>query len=318
MQGPILIVGAGGFLGPHFRAVAVERGWDVVPAGRRQTAAAPACDLLDPASVAACVEAVVPEIVVNLAGAPSVAGSWQRPAESFAVNATAVLNLLEATSAHAPGAHLICLSSAAVYGEPAAPAMPLGEEAPVAPASPYGAAKAAMEVLCGQYARSRDLEIAVVRAFNLLGPGQPAFHAASGFARQIAAAERDGAAVAELALGNPAAERDFTDVRDAAGALAEVAARRLTGTYNLCSGRALSVAALVAELERATPLAVTTLVDPALSRPADPRLLVGDPSRLREATGWTASVPPRQSLEDLLGWWRRAPLAPLNILPGDG
>ncbi len=304
MQGPLLIVGAGGFLGAHFRAVAVERGWELVAASRHPTADAPGCELLDSASVAACVEAVSPGLVVNLAGAPSVVGSWQRPAESFAVNATGALNLLEAVSAHAPGAHLICLSSAAVYGDPAAAAMPLGEEAPVAPVSPYGAAKAAMEDHCGLYARSRGLEIAVVRAFNLLGPRQPAFHAASGFAREIAAAELDGAGSVELILGNPAAERDFTDVRDAATALAEIAARRLSGTFNLCSGRPSSIAALAVELGRATPLTVSTRVDPGLARPSDPPLLVGDPGRLREATGWTPRTPTGRSLEDLLGWWR--------------
>jgi GDP-4-dehydro-6-deoxy-D-mannose reductase len=254
--------------------------------------------------VAACIEATAPKLIVNLAGAPSVIASWQRPGESFAVNATATHNLLEAVSAHAPGAHLTCLSSGAVYGQPAAADIPLGEEAPLVPVSPYGAAKAAMEVLCGQYARSRGLEIAVIRAFNLLGPRQPAFQAPSGLARQIAEAELDGAGSVELALGNPVAERDFTDVRDAAAALAEIAARRLTGTFNLCSGQALSVAALAAELGQETPLAVTSRVDPALARPSDPPLLVGDAGRLHEATGWAPQTPIRRSLADLLGWWR--------------
>lgn len=299
-----MIVGAGGFLGSHLRETAVTRGLDAISAGRRATAEGPACDLLDPASVAACIEATAPEFIINLAGAPSAIASWQRPADSFAINATGVLNLLEAASAYAPGAHLTCLSSGAVYGQPPAAEMPLREEAPVAPVSPYGAAKAAMEVLCGQYARSRGLEIAVIRAFNLLGPRQPSFQAASGLAREIAAAELDGAGSVELALGNPGAERDFTDVRDAAAALAEVAARRLTGTFNLCSGRALSIAALGAELGQETPLAVSSRIDPALTRPSDPPLLVGDAGRLQEAIGWAPQIPIGQSLADLLGWWR--------------
>jgi GDP-4-dehydro-6-deoxy-D-mannose reductase len=300
----MLIVGAGGFLGSHLRDAAVARGMNVVPASRRPKPGGVVCDLLDSASVAACIEATAPDLVVNLAGAPSAVASWQRPADSFAVNATAALNLLEAISAHAPAAHLTCLSSAAVYGEPPAAEMPLGEEAPVAPVTPYGAAKAAMEVLCGQYVRSRGLEIAVIRAFNLLGPRQPTFQAASGFARKIAAAELDGATSVELALGNPLAERDFTDVRDAATALAEVAERRLSGTFNLCSGQAQSVAALVAQLWRETPLVVSSRVDPALARPSDPPLLVGDSGRLQRATGWVPRTPVRQSIADLLGWWR--------------
>ena len=303
MQGTILIIGANGFLGAKLCEVAGKRGFEVVPAGRG-AGGTRVCDLLDPDSVAACLAATVPDVVVNLAGAPSVAASWRRPAESFALNAGAVLNLLEATSVHAPAAHLVCLSSAAVYGEPAATAMPLGEEEPVAPVSPYGAAKAAMEVLCGQYRRSRGLRIAVVRAFNLVGPGQPAMHAASGLARQIAVAERDGATSVVLGLGNPAAGRDYTDVRDAAAALIGIVAERLEGTYNLCSGRALSVAELAAQLAAATRLEVTTRVEPALARPTDPPLLLGDPSRLREASGLTAATSIGQSLADLLEWWR--------------
>jgi GDP-4-dehydro-6-deoxy-D-mannose reductase len=300
----MLIIGASGFVGTHLQAAAAARGLRVVPAGRRATGAAPACDLLDPASAEACLAAIKPDFVVCLSGAPSIVDSWRRPGESFAVNATASLNLLEAVSTHAPEAHLVCLSSAAVYGEPAAAAMPLGEGAPIAPVSPYGAAKATMEMLCGQYSRSRGLSVAVVRAFNLIGPSQPRSQAASALVRRVAVAESAGAESVELALGNPSAARDFTDVRDAAAALVEIAARRHEGTYNLCSGRVLSVAELVAELALGTSLDVTIRIDPALARPADPPLLVGDPSRLREAIGFAAKTPIAASLSDLLEWWR--------------
>jgi GDP-4-dehydro-6-deoxy-D-mannose reductase len=182
--------------------------------------------------------------------------------------------------------------------------MPLDEETPAAPVSPYGAGKLAMEELCAQYARARGLAVAVVRAFNLVGPGQPPFSAASGLARQIAVAERAGEGRVELALGNPGAARDTTDVRDAARALAEVSSRRLTGTFNLCSGVAPTVADLAAALAAATELEVTTGVDPALSRPADPPLLLGDPARLREAAGFVPEIPLERSLADLLEWWR--------------
>jgi GDP-4-dehydro-6-deoxy-D-mannose reductase len=188
--------------------------------------------------------------------------------------------------------------------------MPLGEDAPLEPVSPYGAAKAAMELLCGQYARSRGLRIGVARAFNLVGPGQPPFNAASGLARQIARAELDGEASVRLALGNPDAHRDLIDVRDAARALIEISRRRLEGTFNLCSGRAVSVAGLAAELGAATPLDVGTRLDPDLGRPADPPLLLGDPGRLREASGFAAETPLSQSLVDLLDWWRLRLAAP--------
>lgn len=300
----MLLLGASGFAGGHLREALSRPGVRVATSSRGGGVSAPACDLLDPEAVAACIEAVRPVAIINAAGSSSVARSWERPAEVFAVNATGVLNLLEAAARHAPEAHLLCLSSAAVYGEPGAERMPLAETAPAAPVSPYGAGKLAMEELCAQYARARGIEVAVVRAFNLVGPGQPPFSAASGLARQIAVAERAGERRVALALGNPGAARDTTDVRDAARALAAVSSRRLTGTFNLCSGVAPTVADLATSLVTATALEVLTRVDPALARPADPSLLLGDPARLREATGFVPEIPLERSLADLLDWWR--------------
>jgi GDP-4-dehydro-6-deoxy-D-mannose reductase len=205
-----------------------------------------------------------------------------------------------------PEAHVLCLSSAAVYGRPGPEAMPLGEDSPAAPVSPYGEAKLAMEGFCRE-AEAAGARVAVVRAFNLIGPGQPPFNAASALARQIAAAERAGEPAVELALGNPGAARDLIDVRDAAAALVALATAEATGTFNLCSGEARSVAELAAALAELTPLAVTTRTDPDLARPSDPPLLLGDPRRLRERTGFEPAIPLSRSLADLLDHWRTAP-----------
>jgi GDP-4-dehydro-6-deoxy-D-mannose reductase len=301
----MLLIGAAGFVGAHLAAAAAAARITVVGAGRRPSAAAPAIDLLDPTSLAACLKAVQPDLVVNAAGSASVGRSWERPAQAFAVNAAGVLNLLEAVANEAADAHVLCLSSADVYGARAAGA-PLEEALEPRPLTPYGASKVAMEVLCGQYGRGRGLRIAIVRAFNLIGPGQSPQFAVAGFARRIAEAERAGEGV-ELALGNPAAARDFTDVRDAARALVALSRRQLTGTYNLCSGEATTIAALVEELARQARVPVGARQDADLERPADPPALVGDPTRLREAVGYAPEIPLAASLADLLGEWRARP-----------
>lgn len=267
------------------------------------------CDLREPASIAGCLQRARPELIVNAAGDPSVARSWEYPDEAFAVNAEGVRNLLDAVAAQAPAAHLVCLSSAAVYGQPGPEQMPLREDSPLAPVSPYGEAKLAMEGFCEEAAQ-RGQRLAVVRAFNLVGPGQPPFNAASGIARQIAAAELAGEAAVELALGNPSAARDLIDVRDGAQALLVLSTAEASGTFNLCSGEARSVSELAAALTELTALTVTTRTDPALARPSDPALLLGDPSRLRQQTGFEPEIPLAQTLADLLDHWR----AVLNIL----
>jgi GDP-4-dehydro-6-deoxy-D-mannose reductase len=302
----LLVIGGGGFLGAHLARAAAAVGLRPIVATRAGTDAAPPCDLLDPASLAACLEAVEPELVINAAGAASVGRSWEHAAETFAANATGVLNLLETVTGQAPAAHLLCLSSADVYGVRERAELPLGEDLEPRPVTPYGASKAAMEVLCDQYARSRGLRIAVARVFNLIGPGQSPRFVAAGFARRIAAAEKGGAPV-ELALGNSAALRDFGDVRDGARALVELSRQELAGTYNLCTGEGRTIAELVEELTGQARVSVTLRREPGLERPADPPALVGDPRRLREATGFVPAISLGQTLTDLLDEWRGGP-----------
>jgi GDP-4-dehydro-6-deoxy-D-mannose reductase len=248
-------------------------------------------------------------LVVNAAGMASVGQSWQRPAETFAANATGALNLLEGVLDRAPRAHVLCLSSADVYGIRGAKELPLSEELRPQPVTPYGVSKAAMELVCGQYESAHGLSVPVARLFNLVGPGQSDRFAVPGFARQIAAAEQAGEAAVELALGNRTATRDFVDVRDAARALLELAQRRLSGTFNLCSGRGTTIGELSAELGRQARIPVRLGEQPDLKRPVDPPALVGDPGRLREAIGFTAEIPLERSLADLLEEWRARPAA---------
>jgi GDP-4-dehydro-6-deoxy-D-mannose reductase len=295
----MLLVGATGFVGSHLLTAARTAGVRVVPAGRGSS---PACDLRDPIAVEACIEAVQPDLIVNAAGAASVKESWERPEEVFALNATGVANLLDAAGRQVPAAHVLCVSSAEVY-ESGDGASPLREDLELRPLTPYGKSKVAMEMLCAR-ARERGQKVAVVRVFNLLGPGQRSDFAASGFARRIAEAERAGLDEVELALGNPGAIRDFTDVRDAARALLELSRRQLGGTYNLCSGVGVTIADLVDGLSQASRLELTVRRDPDLERPADPPALVGDPTRLRETIGFEPTIGFSQTLSDLLDWWR--------------
>lgn len=300
----LLLIGAGGFIGAHLAAAARSVGFEVVAAGRHPSGDVPGCDLLDSASVSACVEAARPDLILNAAGSASVGRSWGHPAETFAVNATGVLHLLEAVARKAPAAHVLCLSSADVYGVREESELPLGEELALRPVTPYGASKAAMEVLCGQYRDGRGMRIGIARLFNLIGPGQSPQFAVPGFARRIAVAEQAGEAAVELSLGNASARRDFVDVSEGAQALVELSRLELCGTYNLCSGQGATIAELVEELVSQARLPVTVRHDPGLERPVDPPVLIGDPARLREATGFRAGTPLARSLGDALDSWR--------------
>jgi len=300
----VLVVGSTGFAGAHFVSAAEATGFGVVTAARAPGVADVECDLLEPESIRGALAESSPDAIVNLAGAASVGRSWGEPGAAFDVNAVGVVNLLAAVAETAADAHVLCVSSGEVYGAPNEDELPLSEAAPVEPVNPYGSSKAAMELVCDQYARSDALRIAVMRSFNHLGPGQSDAFAASSFARQIATAEAEGRDRVELRTGDLSPERDFSDVRDVVRAHVLAVEHQLTGAYNVCSGQAVKLEALVEELARHASLDVDVKVDETRLRPAEAPRVFGSFDRLQDATGWRPEIPLARTLGDLLDWWR--------------
>jgi GDP-4-dehydro-6-deoxy-D-mannose reductase len=301
-SGRALVLGATGFAGRHFTDAARGAGMEVVTAARGGGTDL-ACDLLDPGSIRAALEEADPGAVVNLAGAASVGRSWSDPEATRAVNAEGAENLLEAVAERAPGARVLCVSSGEVYGAGDESELPLREGAPVDPVNPYGESKAEMERISKRFAK-RGIEIAVMRAFNHLGPGQSDSFAASSFARQIAAAEAGGRDRVVLRTGDLSPERDFSDVRDVVRAYVLALELGLRGAYNVCSGRAVPIGSLVEGLAAHARLEVDVEVDESLLRPDEAPCVVGSFDRLQEATGWRPRIPLDRTLGDLLNWWR--------------
>ena len=302
----VLLIGSTGFAGGHFLEAARAAGYDVATAARRPGAAHLTCDLLDPQSIREAVAHSDPDAIVNLAGAASVGRSWHEPGPAFEVNAAGVVNLLTAAAEAAPDAHILCVSSGEVYGAPSEDRLPLTEDAAVEPVNPYATSKAAMELVCDQYVRSHGLRIAVLRAFNHLGPGQSDAFAASSFARQIAIAEAEGADRVELRTGDLSTERDFSDVRDIVRAYVLALDCGLTGPYNVCSGEATRLDTLVTKLERHARVEVEVEVEVEESRlrPVEAPRIFGSYERLHAATGWEPMTAHDRTLGDLLDWWR--------------
>jgi len=282
------VLGASGFLGGWICRELEGSGREFVAADRTEA------DLLDPESLHRLLARTRPGAVINAAGMTSPTAALADPAACFAVNAGGVANLLEAVRLEVPSAQLIALSSAAVYaGE-----SPFDERSTTAGITPYSASKLAMEICCGQYSRGHGMTVAVIRCFNLIGPGEPATQATTEFAR--AALESGEGGRTEVRVGEPATARDFTDVRDAARALRSVIDKRVDGTFNLCSGKATSLEELARLIARQTGVDLV-LRGSGTGRPASGLLnLRGDPSKLAEKTGWDPEITLEQSLADLL------------------
>lgn len=291
-----LVLGDRGFIGSQVRLAAEAAGAHVIGASRAPEADR-RCDLGERESIEETVAVVRPDRIINAAGPPSVARSWAEPAATARLHAVAAIDILEAARSHVPQAHLTFLSSAEVYGSAEED---MDETAPIRPLTPYGAAKAAMELFCEQHGRAHGTKIAVLRLFNQIGPGLAPGHAIADFAAAVAAAEREGRERAQVTVGNPEAVRDYTDVRDCAKAITTVSAQRLGGTYNLCSGRPTSTRDLVGALASASQTPVDCIADPNLARPNDPRRKVGRPDRLQAAIDWSAETPLAQTVADML------------------
>jgi GDP-4-dehydro-6-deoxy-D-mannose reductase len=303
--GRVLLIGADGFAGRHLRADAVDARLEVIGTARKPGAGELACDLLDPSSIESALGEAAPALVANLAGAASAAESWADPGASFELNTLGTLNLLEAVAGQHPHPYVLCVSSGDVYGEVSPDELPISEDRSPRPLSPYAASKAAMEVVCGQYARSAGLAIAIVRSFNHFGPGQSERFAASSFARQVAEAEARGETRVTLRVGNVDLERDFTDVRDTVRAYRLLLETEVAGTYNVCSGKPTPVRDLIKMLDTATPLEIEMIVDEDRLRPAGPAVIYGSHQRLTEVSGWTPELPLAGAVGALLDDWRR-------------
>lgn len=288
------LTGGAGFVGGFLVRHLEERGDDVrlLPHG---------VDVLDGERLATELAGAAPDVVYHLAALTHVGRSWDEPAATFSVNALGTLNLLEAARRLTPAPAVLLVSSAEVYGS--GEGAPLSEGAPLVPVTPYAASKVAAEYLGVQAFAGRGLRVLRVRPFNHVGPGQSDAFVVSALARRVAEAELAGGGV--VRVGNLSPRRDVTDVRDVVRAYRLVAERGEAGeVYNVCSGRALAVSELLERLVDLARCDVEVVFDPALARPVDVPVLLGDSSRLAALTGWAPEVDLGQTLADVLGHWR--------------
>jgi GDP-4-dehydro-6-deoxy-D-mannose reductase len=163
--------------------------------------------------------------------------------------------------------------------------------------------KVAAEFLGLQSFLGSGLRVIRARPFNHVGPGQADDFVVSALARRMVEVELRGSETVQV--GNLAASRDFTDVRDVVRAYRLLALKGIAGEpYNICSGVGVTIAELAAEMASLLSYEVKLVQDPALFRPVEVPVLVGDASKLVAATGWHPSVPLAATLADVLDYWR--------------
>ncbi|MBI4513260.1 MAG: GDP-mannose 4,6-dehydratase [Gemmatimonadetes bacterium] len=312
-----LVTGADGFAGQHLIAHLLATGREVVGAVKglppRLTTLSPEdaarvawvpFDLEDRESVRSVVLGHRVSEVYHLAAVTSVARSWSDAAVAFRVNAIGTLWLLEsladALRSGFSDPKIVITGSAEVYGASAEERLPLTEDAPLKPLSPYAVSKAVQELLALQCHRAWGCRVVVTRSFNHTGPGQRPPFVAAELADQVARLARAGRRGA-IVVGNVEVRRDFSDVRDVVRAYKLLVERGEPGAvYNVCSGVSVSIRELLGLLAQIAGIEVECRVDPSRLRPADVPEFYGSPRALEAATGWRAEIPLRKTLHDLL------------------
>ena len=297
-----LVTGATGFVGRYLVDALQESGYETLACGGPQDTEALPIDLLDLSSLRAAIELGRPQIVFHLAASTFVPDSIASPMATYTTNVRGTANLAQAVreykSETGANVRLLFTSSAEVYGLQPPESYPLRETVAPSPANPYAASKAAAEMLLLGEARSFGLDVVIARAFNHIGPGQSDRFVIANFAKQLA--KIAAGAPPQLYVGNLDAKRDFLDVRDVVRAYVALARDGASGEiYNVCSGSARSIRDALRELIIEAHVPVEVRDDPSRQRPADVPLSLGDPGKLRAATGWTPALAFTASIRDI-------------------
>jgi GDP-4-dehydro-6-deoxy-D-mannose reductase len=302
-----------GFAGSHLAELLLTKThWTLIGVSRTTQGERPSSrvfwwqlDLADSDGVRRLLTYERPDIIVHLAAQSHVPMSWKEPWQTFEANVHAQLNLFQGIIAAKLTPRVLIVSSNEVYGRPLSPDdLPFREDRPLRPTNPYAVSKATQDLMALQYHLSHEYDVVVARPFNHIGPRQAPIFVASDFARQIAEIEV-GKREPVMRLGNMAAQRDFTDVRDVARAYLALIQKADGGrAYNVCSGQPRSIQSLLDAMSSMTTANIRQESDPAKFRVADTPISYGDPARIRDATGWQPEVPFEQTVADVLNDWR--------------
>lgn len=321
----VMVTGATGFVGQHLmRLLAAGHselfGTYLNPPGRHDSqehVKLIACDLRRADEVQHLMEDVRPDHVYHLAALSSVRNSFEDVRAVYESNFLATLNVLEVIRNTNPSARVLLVGSGHCYGKVKRNDMPIRENQPLVPDSPYGVSKAAADMLGSQFFQNYGLHVIRARPFNHTGPGQSPHFVCSDFARQFAAIEF-GVQAPIIKVGNINVRRDFSDVRDVVRAYTRLIAKGTAGeAYNVGSGRAVSLRRVLAILQSWCPQKVRIEVDKQRFRKGESTISFGSIRKLKQRTGWHPEFELRTTLRDLYLHWKTMLLTNANVPGGD-
>jgi len=318
----VLITGIGGFVGshlteyilaefPNIQILGLVRWWEPQENIKHILDKIKLCygDLVDMPSLETILREKKPDVIFHLAAQSYVDFSFLAPITTLEANVIGTANLLEAvknlktTLGYDPVIH-IC-SSSEVFGQVKENEVPIKEDNPFRPASPYAVSKVGEDMLAFQYWISWGIKTIRTRMFTHTGPRRGEVFVESNFAKQIAAIEA-GKQEPIVKVGNLDSIRTFLDVKDAVKAYWLLVTKCPPGEVYVIGGKeTMPVGEMLNKLLKlSTVKNISVEVDPARLRPSDVTLQIPCIDKFVEATGWKPEIPFDKTLEDILNYWR--------------
>lgn len=317
----ILVTGAGGMVGSHMVEQLYSRGDNVTGIWHKnkkniEQITAPVkliqCDLRYGQGIDQIIMDTLPEEIYHLAAQSYPTVSWVSPSETIDVNICGQISVFEAIkkarkyvkSGYDPMVVVAC--SSAEYGETLnkleGEEIYVREDAALLPLHPYGVSKVGQDLLAFQYFMNDHIRCIRARIFNSTGT-RKVNDVTSDFTKRAVLAERSGDHV--LRVGNLETKRAIMDQRDLVNALILLAEKGQAGdVYNISSEYVYQMRDIVTMIEEEVGFKFNIEVDPQLLRPTDERIIVGDVTKLKTATGWSQNIPMKQTISDMLAYWR--------------
>lgn len=313
----VLITGITGFVGSHLADYILENYPDVETYGLKRWRSPRDNikhiedrlklydgDLRDLSSMLTMAKEIRPDWIFHIAAQSYVPYSLPAPNDTITTNIIGTINLLEAVrlAGIAPKIH-IC-SSPEVYGQPDENDMPITEECPLRPLSPYAVGKVGEDALAYMYSQVYGLKTIRSRAFTHTGPRRGEVFVVSAFAKQIAKIEK-GLQEPVIRVGNLNSVRTFCDVRDTVRAYWLLLEKGEPGeVYNIAGDEVFDMRGVLGILLSFSNIHPKIEVAEGLLRPKDVTVQLADDSKFRKLAEWKPSIPIRQTFSDTLQYWR--------------
>lgn len=261
-------------------------------------------DIMDKDAVATLLFEVRPDYIFHLAAQSSVGLAWKKPGLTVDVNIKGSLNVMDAIRELFYKPRVLLIGSGEEYGHIRPEETPIRETNLLRPGNIYAATKACQNMIGSIYSDAYDMELMLVRAFNHIGPGQAPMFVVSDFCKQVAEIEK-GLREPVMKVGNLAAKRDFTDVRDVVKAYVKlIVAGKAGETYNVGCGKAVAIQDILELIISKSEAEIKVEIDPNKLRPVDVPIIEADITKINQLTGWQPQISLEQTIQETLDYWR--------------